>query len=200
MVDDHQPITQMGSLVHVVSGEKHGNAARFQEVELVPNEQSGLWVKSGCRFIEDENARLVHECTGDEQSSPHTTRKMVRHIVRPVCELKQLESFKRPRSGDIRSQVKKSAESQQVLNYVEIGVQTVRLRHDPHDLLDVTLAFPNVHAEHGQSPGRHRRDARNHLHRGSLAGSIGSKKAETLTALNLEVDPIDRGYAAIALE
>ena len=67
------------------------------------------------------------------------------------------------------------------------------------ELLYVALPSPNVHIVDAQSPGRHRRDARDHPHRGGLAGSVGSQEAEALAAMNLEVDTVDCREVVVAL-
>ncbi len=56
-VHDHEPVTQLLGLVHVVSGDDKRHAFPLQPVEAVPQQVARLGIETGSRLVQDHEAR-----------------------------------------------------------------------------------------------------------------------------------------------
>src|SRR5215469_13195737 len=68
MVDDGNSIAQPLGFVHVVRGQEHGTATTLKLSHDVPQLAAALWIKARGGLVEEQNARIAHECRCHGQS------------------------------------------------------------------------------------------------------------------------------------
>src|SRR5207247_9597335 len=88
---------------------------------------------------------------------------------------------------------------EQVLSNMQLGVERVRRRHDAPARPHARTVAEAIHAQHAQGAGRYGGDTSDHAHGRGLPGAVWAEKAERLTALDIEVDRVDRCEAGEAL-
>src|SRR6266550_8342185 len=117
----------------------------------------------------------------------------------PILQLNEIEELLGPKPREIAWDSKVARVSEEVLVDVELGIERVRLRDDPQPRAYPGTVLDRIHSQHAQGAARWGRDAADHPHRGRFPGAVRAEEAEGLTALDIEVDPIDRDEVREAL-
>ena len=107
--------------------------------------------------------------------------------VGPPAQLPAREAEVAPVDDDVRA-------------HRQLGVERVLLRHDPEPGADERAVALRIKSEDAERPSADRRDAADHPHRRALAGPVRAEEAERLAACDVEVDPVDGGQLAEALD
>src|SRR5205085_1175545 len=88
------PVGQHRSLVERMRNQKNSRARFTPELQnLVSHQESSLLVERAERFVQQDEAGLKHESTGDADSLPHSTRKLRRIRFCEICETGKAESI-----------------------------------------------------------------------------------------------------------
>ncbi len=99
LIDDDKAVAELFGFVHVVGGEKQRRALFLEAEQAVPENVAGLWDEFGGRLVEQQDARVVDEGTGDGQAPFHAAGEVVDLGCGLVLELGELEQFVGPASG-----------------------------------------------------------------------------------------------------
>ena len=95
--------------------------------------------------------------------------------------------------------VEVAREDQEVLAHGQLEVERGVLGDDAEVALQLPRPDVGVDAQHLQLAGVARRQARQHPHRGRLAGPVRAEEAEAVARLDAEVDAVDRGDLSVGL-
>src|SRR5205814_1491001 len=120
-------------------------------------------------------------------------------IPRPVLQLNEIKELLSTLPGHIPRQTEVARVGEQILIDVQLGVERVRLRHDAQPRPYAGTVAHGIHAQHAQGAARCGGDTSDHAHGRGLPGAIRAEEAERLTALDIEVDRVDRGEVCEAL-
>ena len=97
-VHDHEPVTELLGLVHVVRREHEGDARLLQSIEALPQHVARLRVETGGRLVEQQDLGLVDQGARDRQPALHAARQRVDPRVAAIGELHELQQLRRARS------------------------------------------------------------------------------------------------------
>jgi hypothetical protein len=78
LIDNCDIATEILCLLEIVSGEDDCDSRLIQLPEKIIHPESELEIYSGGRLIEDEKVWIMDECSGNHQSSLHTSRESTR--------------------------------------------------------------------------------------------------------------------------
>ena len=197
---DRHGVGEALGLLDVVRRHQDRDALGAQRVDQRPQLLAHLRVEADGRLVEQHEPRLVHERARDQQPPPHAARQLVGARVAAVAEARHLErALDRGLALGARDPVE-VREHAQVLLDGQRRVEVVELRHDAHlgarrlrvagervaEHLDLALVGDRLR---GQQP-----------HRGALAGAVGPEQADAGALGHLEVEVVDRGDLAVALD
>ena len=199
-VHDHQPVAEVRRLLHVVRGQQHGDAARLEQPQLLPDEVAGLRVQPRGGFVEDEHARVVHQRPRDREAALHAAGEVVHVRVRAVVQLEQFERLVDALAHLLAVQPEVAGVDLEVLAHEQVGVEVVVLGHDAQHGLHLARGFGHAHARHAQLAARHRRSRRDHADGGGLARAVGAEHAEALPLVDGEVDAVHGDEIAVVLD
>jgi hypothetical protein len=162
---------------------------------------TGLRVQPSGGLVEDQHLGLVHQRPGDQQPALHPARQPQDRPVPFVLQGHEPEQLVGPGAGLAGPDAEVPGVDQEVLDHRDLLVQVVLLRHDAHPALEVAVV-PRGHRppEHRQHAVGGRSGARDHAHRGGLAGPVRSQEAEALLGGHGEVDPSNGLERAVSLD
>src|SRR5450756_1044495 len=99
LVHDREPVAEGVCFVEVVRGDEDGGAFRAELVDLRPEVRPVLRVEAGCRLVQAEYLRAVHEADGDVQAPALAARVGVCDAVGEPREVEQIDQFRGARLG-----------------------------------------------------------------------------------------------------
>ncbi len=196
VVHHHQPVAQLLGLVHVVRGQDQRDAALLEPEQPVPHHVPGLRVQAGGGLVENQDLRFVDERAGDGQAALQAAGQRVDLALGAVRELDEIQQRGGPLADDAPGQPEVPAVDEQVLPDGQLHVEGVLLRHHAEPGADRRAVPDRIAAEDAQFPAGRRRHAADHPHRGGLTRAVRPQEPEGLAAVQVEVDPVDRGEAA----
>ena len=199
MIDDQQPVAEPLGLVHEMRGEHDGLALCQQALQALPDQVTGLRIKSGSGFVEKEHRRIVDQRTRNGQAPAHATRQLLDLRVALACQLREIQQHVDAPARNRIGLAKVAAEDEQVLGNGEVRIERVVLRH--HADPDPCLAGALRHRQAEQFDAARIRlgQAERELERRALAGTIGPEQAKALAAGHLETQAIDCALPAEGL-
>src|SRR5436190_18962051 len=114
-----------------MSGEQDGYSADAPQLfQLLPDFLAYLRVEAGCRFIENQQGRLMEQRSGDHQTPLHAAGQLIDARVRAAAEIGEFEQFTRACSCSLRGDPVIARVYEQVANHTQVGIQVVVLRDD----------------------------------------------------------------------
>ena len=185
-------------LLDVVGRHQDRRPPRFQRADQRPQLGPDLRVEADGRLVEQDQPRLVDEAAGQQQPPPHPAGELVDRVAAAVAQAGEVE---RPvdRGADVLDPVE-AGEDREVVLDGDVDVEVVELGDDAH-LRARRLRFAGqLVAEHPQLALVGDRLAGQQPHRRRLAGAVGPEQAEADALRHLEVEPVDGGDRAEALD
>ena len=197
---DRHGVGEALGLLDVVRRHQDRDALGAQRVDQRPQLLADLRVEADGRLVEQHEPRPVHERARDQQPPAHAARELVRARVAAVGELRDLERALDRRLALAARDPVEVREHAQVLLDGQRRVEVVELRHDAHlgarrlrvarqrvaEHLDLALVGDRLR---GQQP-----------HRGRLARAVGPEQPDAGALRHLEVEVVDGGDRAVALD
>ena len=201
LVHDDEPVAELLRLVHVVRRQEERHALALEPVQAVPDHVAGLRIEAGRRLVEEHDLGLVDERARDRQPALHAARERLDPVVRALGELDELEQLVGPRaSSSFAREPEVAAVDDDVLADRQLQVERVLLGHDAEPAADLHAVVAGSSPNTRERPVRHRRDAPDHAHRRRLPRAVRPEEPEGLPALEVEVDRVDGGEIAEALD
>ncbi len=192
LVHDHQSVAELLGLVHVVRGEDHRHALLLEPEEPVPDDVACLRVEAGRRLVEQQHLGPVDQGPRDRQPALHAAGEVLDHRVALLGQLHELEQLVDPLPDLLARQPEVAAVDVEVVADGQLGVEGVLLRADPDPGADRGPSWAGSMPRIRRLAPAHRRDRRDHPHRGGLAGAVGPEEAEGLPSRDVDVDALDR--------
>ena len=187
----------VGGLRHLgqhVARHQHGSSLCGVPAQVVAQPADALRIETVGGLVEDQDARLAEQRSGEGQPLAHAQRVLAGAPAAGVGEGHGLEHLIGARLG----QACRARERAEVIAGPTPGMKARALEHGAHGARRVG----EVHiggALHGRRAARGVGEAEDHPQRRRLARSVGAEKAGDQPRLDLEADPVHRSHAAEAL-
>lgn len=149
-VHDDEAVAEVGSLVHVVGGEEHGDSLCAQHAQFLPDEMASLRVEAGGGLIENKDLGLVDQGAGDDEAPLHATGEVADGGVGLFGELEEGEAFGDALTGDGAGHAVVARVDFQVLANGKVGVEAVLLGDDAQAGLDGARLTARVKPENAE--------------------------------------------------
>ncbi len=175
------------------------DAGALELEQPLPHDVAGLRVQPGGGFVEQHHPRVVHQRPGDREPALHAAGEGVDARVGPVGELDELQQLVGPGPARLPGQPEVAPVDDEVVPDGQFAVQAVLLRHDAQAGADRRTVGGRVESEDAQHAAGRRRGAADHPHRRTLARAVRAEEAERLARQHVDVDPVDRDPALVAL-
>ena len=200
LVHDDEAVAELLGLLHVVRRQEQCHALALEPVEPVPDDVARLRVQPGRRLVQQKHLRVVDERPGDRQPALHPARERLHAILGAIGELDELEQLVGPLAQHRAGKPEVAPVDDDVLAHGQLHVERVLLGNDSEPSTDRDAVSSRVEPEDAELPVRDRGDAADHAHRRRLPGAVRTEETEGLASLEVEVDRVDCGELAEALD
>ncbi len=140
----------------------------------------------------------MDEAAGEQQPPPHPAGELVDGVAAAVAQAGQVEAAV-DGGADVLDPVEPRVDGEVVLDG-DVDVEVVELGDDAHLRPRRLRLAGQLVAEHPQLAAVGDRLPGQQPHRRRLAGAVGAEQAEADPLRHLEVEPVDRGDRAEALD
>jgi len=159
-----------------------------------PERSAGLGVEPGGRLVEEDELGPADDAERDVESPSLPARQRPRAPSGRLCQAHRFDhlvgiSGGRVVAGEVRDH----------LPHGQLGVLRRCLEDDADPGAPLAASLVRVDPQHRHLAGVLAAVALEDLHRRRLACAVGAEQREDLTGVNVQIDPVDRGEAAIAL-
>ncbi|AZD59734.1 hypothetical protein C4K18_1750 [Pseudomonas chlororaphis subsp. aurantiaca] len=188
VVDDADVAAQLLSLFQVMGGEDDGDAFLIQFGEEAPHRTTQLDIHASGWFVEDQQARFVHQGPGDHQPALHAAGQRARRHIALVPQPELGQVLLGPLLGNLgRDAVVTGLGHDDVEGLLEL-VEVELLRHHADATLErggltVQVMAEDIHRAAGLvHQGREDADG------GGFAGTVGAEQGEEVTFGDIQID------------
>ena len=197
---DGDDIGEALGLLDVMGGHEHGDAACAQGVDERPELLAHLRIEPDGGLVEQHQARLMDEPARDEQAPAHATGELAHDGLRARHEVGDLQGTLYGGWAFGGWHTVEARKDREDLPAGELDVEVVELGHDPHGHAGL-LGFARQHVpEHLDLAGIGEGLRGEQTHGGGLAGAVGAEQAKADAGGHLQVEPVDGGNVAEALD
>ena len=154
-------------------------------------------IQTGCRFVQDNHRRFVHNRLGDPDSLPVSSGKLAEQLSPVVF---QTAGVAGPFRGGARlppGQAAQTSPIPEVFVHGQVFVEGRLLRQEAEAAAGPQGLFKQVVAGDADGAFVHGQYAGNHFHEGSLAGAVGPQQPQHLPPLQVETHALNGGQRPI---
>jgi len=195
-VPEHADPVAAHGFVHVVRGDEHRRPGCREREELRPEVAAALWIDPGGRLVEHEQLRLVNG-GGREREPLFPAARQHRRAQKAVGLEVRLREYGfdaaapagASNAEDLRGEV-------EILEDREILVEREALCHVADGGAQPLDVAGHLEPEQPGSAGGGQQQTEQHPQKSRFAGAVGSKEAEDLAAVDVEVHAVDRRFGA----
>ena len=192
-LDHADPLGHPLGHVQDVRRQDHRPAARDMRVEQVLRQTRGLGVESGQRLVEDQQAGVADQRTGQHELLSHAAREGLATLRRMRHEAERVEQPGRFGACVRGVHVPQRRDQLQVLDRRQLVVQHRFVGHVRDDPLGLLRRPGQVDAEDRDCAAVGREQAGDHPQRGGLARAVRAEQRIELAGRDGEVEAVDRG-------
>ncbi len=178
-------------LFHEMGGDHDGDALFGKRIDALPELAARERIHSGCRFIQKQNIRFMHQRASQCQALLVAEGQIAAGGIRQRRQGKfgqcPVHALLSPRAR----QAIGAAEEAQVLHDAEVAIEREFLRHVADARACGSRRMPEIDAGNPQAAAARRQQAAQHAKSGGLAGAIGAQQAEDLAARHCKADVFD---------
>ena len=189
------PVAQLVRLLHEMRGEKDGGAGARVVADDAAHVASRGRVEPLGRFIEKQDAGIVHQRSGDEQPLLHAARVGPDPAGGGVHQAHALEKLRHT----CRWRPVELGEQLQVLAARLALVEVLLFEHQVYERLHLLALARDVVAGDARVAARRAGAPRQHADGRRLAGAVVAEQAQDLAFSHAEADLIDRTHFAVVL-
>ena len=154
-------------------------------------------VQAGRRLVEQQQLRVAQQRAGDPQPLAHAVRVAADLVARPVGEVDGVQRSIDPAGGTIAVE---RGDELEIAPAAHVRIEARRL-DEPGDAVERAHAVDQrVAPEELDCALVGADEPEQHPHRRRLAGAVGPEIAIDVTAADRQVDVVDRGDPAVALD
>src|SRR6202171_5850363 len=194
VVHDRDPVAKRFGLIHVMGGQENGPSFRADRFRQLPQVASRLRIEAGGRLVEEEDLRLVDERRRDAEALLLAARQLGNGRARLLGEVHLLQD----RHGIDRAVVERPEHVEQ-LEQAQAVEEGRGLQLDTNQVLNLVRILADVDAGDDCPALFGSTQTFEDLHRGRLAGAVGTKQSEDLTLFHPERDAVNRHQAPVPL-
>src|SRR3954452_16262528 len=191
---DGHAVGQGLGLVEVVGGEQDGLAQGLQRADRLPGVAPRARVEAGRGLVEEDQLGVADQGEGEVQAAQLPAREPPRRLVGLLLQAGQGQDL-----VDVAGRGVERGEVLQGLAHADVAVDPRALQDDPHPPAQLGRLSGRVDAEHAHLARGPVAIALEDLHRGGLAGAVGTEEPEDLPPGHGEVDRPDGLHLAVAL-
>ncbi len=193
-VHDRDPVGEPLRVGQLMGGEQDAHPSVAQGGDEVPGRGLGCRVHPGGRFVEEDELRPADDRKGEPQALPLAARQ---DAVRNACRIGQAGLLEQ-RVRIERIAVEPGVQPED-LGRPCLGVDAAGLEHQPDPRPERRTVPPRVEAEDPDLAGVGPAVALDDLDRRRLPGAVRPEQRDDRPRRDIEVEPGDRGPAAVAL-
>ncbi len=156
-----------------------------------------LHIDAGGRLVEHNHWRLVHQRLRHQHAPLHSAGQCAHVAIGARRQAQIGEHLIDPRA--VVGQPEVTRLKSQRFAHGEKRIEREFLRHNAQRQARRTVVVNHVVAHHGHPPTGRAHETGNNRNQCGLAGAIGPEQAEEFSALNLQIDTVERERRAVAL-
>ena len=173
-----------------MGGQQDGVALFVELGNELPQRLAQFHVHTGCRLVEHDDRRPVHQCLGDQHAPLHAARELAHVGPRLVGQPQALQQFVDP--GVVVANTKVARLKSQRFSHVEEGVKHQFLRNDAQFATCCGVIGLHVTAHHRHSTAGGAGEAGQDADHGGFARTIGAEQSKELAFFNVQLDTVER--------
>ncbi len=194
MVDDADAMCHAIGFVHVVRGEKDGDALGFIDTfHMRPELVAALRIEPKRGFVEEENLRRVQKAAGDLETALHAAGEFLHLIVAAIPQFEELEQFFCALATNLAGHVIEHAMDLHVFPGGEVAVEARILKDDAEALTGLVLMGSRIEPVELDRAAWWLQQGSEHFDGGGLPCSVGTEEGEDFSFGNVERDIVDGG-------
>ena len=189
-VDDGDALAQLLGFLEVMRGQNHRHARGVHFLDQLPQLAAQFDVDAGCRLIEHQHWRLMHQRLGDQQPPPHAARERARISARLVLQMHRAQQIHRAAQG-----LGHAPQAGSVFQHFigrKKGIEDDFLRHNADRALGVAHLAIDIEAPDAGRPRSLAHHAGEYVDQGRLARTIGAEQAENAALRHVKAHPVER--------
>ena len=190
--DDADPVGHPFGHFQNMRGHDHGAAGAHPVAEQALDVTRRHGVEAGERFVEDDQARVVHQGPGQRHLLAHALGKSLAALVQMRLEAERDQEIARGRFGDRGVDAPEPGDEGEIFQRGQLVVDHRLVRHPCRDLLGGDGIGQRIDAEHRHRAGIGPQQAGHHAQRRGLAGAVGPEQRIEFAGSDGEIERIDR--------
>ncbi len=191
--DIGQAVAAFG-FIHVMGGDKDGEAIGGKAVDFIPEVAAGLWVHPGGGFVEEEKAGFVDEAGGEGEALFPSPGELAGELGAAAFETERADRV--PHGfGGIPDLVNIRDESQ-VFGDREVFIETEALSHVADFPFDGVALFQDVVSEAGAAAGVGFQQAAEDAQESGFSTAVGSEKSVDFALSHLHGEVVHHDLAS----
>jgi len=195
LVNEREPMTLLG-FIHVMRRHKNRRALRGELVQQSPKIAATHRVHAGGRLVEKQQLRFVQNRGGEREPLLEAAGKVGGEFAFATDQAGEFERDAPARVQLFAPHAIRASVKIQILDDVQIGVQTEFLRDVPDATANRFGMMHDIESEHVRRAARRMQETQEHFHRRRLARPVRSEETKNLAARDGERNMIDRGELA----
>ena len=195
-VEDRYPVGELVSLLQILRRQEDRDAAGDEVADDLPHGAAASRVQAGGRLVEEDDARVPHQCHREVEPAPHSAGVGGGRLLGRVGEVEAPQQFGRAPPTFGSAQVAQVGHQDQVLF---AGEKVVHRRELPRDADRAThrVGISSQVVAGDARFRRRRRDERGkNVHRGGLAGAVGTEQREDLPLRDVQIYAVEHDLLA----
>ena len=117
-----------------------------QVMQIAPNASARLRIKSNCRLIKKQHARIVNQSTGNFEPPLHAHRERAHQSLAPIAQFHHMQHFINALATQSRGHAIDKAVKLKILIYRQPIIQTWLLKHNAQTTTGPQSLLHNVRA------------------------------------------------------
>ena len=200
VVDDEHVARELVGLLEVLRGEQQRRAGGSQLADHVPHAEPAARIEARRRLVEEQHRWRGDQCAGEVEPAAHPSGVALHRTVGGIDEVETFEQLDSTPLRAATSQPREPADHHEVLSAGEVLVDGRVLAGQADAGADLVGVRGDVVAGDDRAPLIRDEQRREDPHCRGLAGTVGSEQPEDPADGDLEVEVVERGDRAVALD
>ena len=192
VIDHDDAVAEGVGLLEILRGQQRRDPSALEPGHQVPDALSASRIEPRGGLVEEDHRGRDHQAAGDVDAPAHATRIGSQTAIGGVDQIEFAQEFVSPRLGLACAQVLQAPEENQILTAREHFVERDVLPGEHDRLAYRGRLGDDVKTGHGGAAPIRLGESRQDVHRGGLAGSVGTKQRNDFAGLDLKTDVAQR--------
>src|SRR5581483_6878487 len=198
MVHDGDAVAQAVGFVHVMRRDEHGQVALVLDLrEHLPHRHTRYGIETGCRLVEKENLRVVHQSACDLQSPAHAAGESLSLRPAPLAEVHCLEQFVNIALAVFGRNPVQLGVNAEIFLQCQVEIAGHRLGDHANGASCRVRFLAHVVAGNARRAAGDLQQRGHHADQRALAGAVGSKQSENFALFYAKGNVVYGGEVAV---